>query len=155
MKTMLVSRRSVISLVTIALSLCLTMTGFAQRQSTDEILGTWEADDGSVKLDMFKNGSELQAHLLYGNQLVEADGVTFKQDAKNPDPTLRSRSMKNVVFIWGLHWDDGQWKGGSLYDGSSGRTYKCKVELKDGKMYLRGYLGMSVLGQTRILHRAD
>ena len=131
-----------------------TPQGTAASQSPqDVIVGKWEADDGTVKLDMYKSGSEFQAHLLYGNEVVEADQTTFKQDAKNPNPTLRSRSLKNIVFIWGLHWDDGEWTDGSLYDGSSGKTYRCKVEIKDGKMLLRGYLGISLLGQTRAFHR--
>jgi uncharacterized protein (DUF2147 family) len=79
--------------------------------------------------------------------------VTFKQDTKNPDPSLRTRSLKHIVFVQGLRWEDGKWGGGSLYDGSSGRTYRCKVEMKDGKMLLRAYLGMSILGQTRSFHR--
>jgi uncharacterized protein (DUF2147 family) len=54
-----------------------------------------------------------------------------------------------------LRFEDGKWSGGSLYDGSSGRMYKCTVELKDGKMLLRGYLGMSLLGQTRSFHRVQ
>jgi uncharacterized protein (DUF2147 family) len=137
----------------VSTSLLLAPTVNAQPSAGDEIVGKWEADDGSVKLDMYKAGSEFQARLLYGNQLVEADNVTFKNDALNPDPALRSRSMKNVVFITGLRWGDGEWSGGSLYDGSSGRTYNCKAEIKDEKMLLRGYLGISVMGQTRAFHR--
>jgi uncharacterized protein (DUF2147 family) len=147
------SPRSLMPIMGVVLSLGFALTARAQQPPSEEIIGTWEADDGSVKLDMFKAGSEFQAHLLYGNQLVEADNITFRQDTKNPDPSLRTRSMKNVVFVWGLHWEDGKWTGGSLYDGSSGRTYKCKVEMKDGKMQLRGYYGMSLLGQTRMFHR--
>ncbi|WP_244116299.1 DUF2147 domain-containing protein [Burkholderia cepacia] len=45
--------------------------------------------------------------------------------------------------------------GGALYDGSAGRTYTCKATIKDGKMLLRGYLGISALGETRVFHRAN
>ncbi len=45
--------------------------------------------------------------------------------------------------------------GGSLYDGSSGRTSACKATIKDGKMLLHGYLGISALGETRVFHRAN
>jgi uncharacterized protein (DUF2147 family) len=148
-----VSRRSAIFLALASTSLLLAPSVNAQPPAGDEIIGKWEADDGSVRLDMYKAGSEFQARLLYGNQLVEADNVTFKNDALNPNPALRSRSMKNVVFITDLRWGEGEWSGGSLYDGSSGRTYNCKAEIKDGKMHLRGYLGISLMGQTRVFHR--
>ncbi|AXW55958.1 hypothetical protein CJO93_18265 (plasmid) [Ralstonia solanacearum] len=32
-------------------------------------------------------------------------------------------------------------------------TTPCKVTIKDGKMHLRGYLGISALGQTKVFHR--
>jgi len=153
MRTSPFSRRSAVLLVFAAMNPFLTSAVLAQQPPTDAIIGTWQADDGTVKLDMYKAGSEIQAHLLYGNEVVEADNVTFKNDSKNPDPAQRSRSLKNIVFIWGLHWNGGEWSGGSLYDGSSGRTYRCNVQIKDGKMLLRGYLGVSVLGQTRAFHR--
>lgn len=136
-----------------AMCLAPAPAAFAQQPSADAIAGKWEADDGSVKLEMFKAGPDYQAHLLYGNEVVEADNVTFRKDAKNPHPALRSRSLKNIVFIKELHWDNGEWNGGSIYDGSSGSTYSCKIEIRDGKMLMTGYLGISLLGQTRSFHR--
>lgn len=154
MQTYRPSRGWIIPLALAATSLAaMSVVVVAQQPAPDAIAGTWEADDGSVKLDMYKSGEELRAHFLYGSQVVEADNVTLKKDIKNPDPGLRSRSLQNIVFIWGLRWTDGEWSGGSLYDASTGRTYHCKVAIKEGKMLLRGYLGVSVLGQTKAFHR--
>lgn len=89
----------------------------AQQASSDAIVGAWEADDGSVKLEMYKAGSEFEARLLYGNQVVESDNVTFKLDTKNPNPALRSRSLKNIVFLSGLRWEDGEWTGAPCMTG--------------------------------------
>jgi uncharacterized protein (DUF2147 family) len=148
-----ISRRSALGLTMIALAFLAVPTSLAQMTGEDAIIGLWEADDGSVKLDMYKEGTEFRARLLYGNQIMEADNTTFRLDTKNPDPALRSRSLEKIVFIQRLHWDNGEWSGGSLYDGSSGSTYRCRAEIKDGKMLLRGYLGISILGQTRAFHR--
>jgi uncharacterized protein (DUF2147 family) len=153
MPTSQISRRSAIFTTLLAMRLLVTPAVLAQQASADAIIGTWEADDGSVKLDMYRAGSEFQAHLLYGNQIMEADNVTFKKDTQNPDPALRARSLKSIVFISGLHFEDGAWSGGSLYDGSSGHTYNCSAEITDGKMHLRGYIGLPVMGQTRVFHR--
>lgn len=152
MQTLQMARRAMIFLALFYVNLSL-MPALAQQPAADAVVGIWQADDRTVKLDMYKNGTEVQARLLYGNELVEADNITFKKDTKNPDPAMRSRSMKNVVFIWGLRWDGSQWTGGSLYDGSSGRTYSCQVQVIDGKMRLRGYLGIPAMGQTRVFHR--
>lgn len=147
------TRRVAIVLIAVTFGLSVISPAMAQQPPEDAVIGIWEADDGSVKLDMFKSGSEFQAHLLYGNEVMEADNVTFKKDGKNPDPALRTRSLQNIVFITELHWEDGEWSGGSLYDGSSGSTYRCTIKLDGSKMLLRGYLGISLLGQTRAFHR--
>ncbi|WP_249157578.1 DUF2147 domain-containing protein [Bradyrhizobium sp. KB893862 SZCCT0404] len=147
------SRRSAIFLLMAAMNVGLIPMAHGEAPAPDAIVGIWEADDGTVKLDMFRSGAEFQARMLYGNEIVEADKVTFKKDARNPDAALRSRSLKNIVFITGLRWEDGEWSGGSIYDASSGRTYNCKATVKDGKMHLRGYLGLPAMGQTRTFHR--
>ena len=147
------TRRAALLLALATSPLLLTPAANAEPSPTDALVGKWEADDGTVKLDMFKAGSEFQARMLYGNEIMEADNVTFKMDTKNPDPALRSRSLKNIVFITGLRWADGEWGGGSIYDASSGRTYNCRVTVKDGKMHLRGYVGLPAMGQTRTFHR--
>jgi len=154
MQMSLLSRRSAIFLLMATVNVGLMPMAHGEVPVSDAIVGTWEADDGTVKLDMFKNGTEFQARMLYGNEIVEADNLTFKKDAKNPDPALRSRSLKNIVFITGLRWGDGEWSGGTIYDASSGRTYNCKATVKGGKMHLRGYMGLPAMGQTRSFHRA-
>ena len=153
MKFPVTTRRSVIALALASLSFAAAPVAFAQSAPPDAILGKWEADDGTVKLDMYKAGTEYQARFLYGNEVVEADGITMKKDLNNPNPALRSRSLKNIVLANGLHYEDGEWTGGSIYDASSGRTYKCKAEMQGGKLHLRGYLGVPTLGQTRVFHR--
>ncbi|QOZ35772.1 DUF2147 domain-containing protein [Bradyrhizobium sp. CCBAU 53421] len=147
------TRRAALALALATSALFMMPAADAEPLPADALVGIWEADDGTVKLDMFKAGSEFQAHMLYGNEIVEADNVTFKKDANNPDPALRSRSLKNIVFITGLRWTEGEWSGGSIYDASSGRTYNCKAEIRNGKMGLRGYLGIPAMGQTRTFHR--
>jgi uncharacterized protein (DUF2147 family) len=136
-----------------AMLVLLSVGALAQSVKAEDIVGTWEATNKHLKLEMFNAGQEYDARLLYGNKVVESDGVTFKQDSKNPDPSLRSRSLKAIVFVKGLVWDKDQWTGGTIYDGSTGKTYKCKAEIKDGNLHLRGYLDLSAFGQTVILER--
>jgi uncharacterized protein (DUF2147 family) len=50
----------------------------------------------------------------------------------------------------GLHEaGDGAWSDGTIYDPSSGRTYRCELRLDgDDRLRLRGYVGVSWLGRT-------
>lgn len=125
--------------------------GDAQAAQPDDILGTWQSE--TIKLEFFKAGPEYNARILWGNRIVESDGTTFKRDTLNPDPALRSRSLQGITMVTGLVYQDGEWTGGSLYDGSSGRIVNGKAEIANGKLHLRGYMGVSLMGQTIVLER--
>ena len=131
------------------------MRAFAQKAQPQDIVGVWQAEDGHLKLEMFNAGNQYNAKILFGRKLVEKDGVTFKQDINNPDPALRSRSLKEIVFVKGLSWQNGHWSGGTIYDATSGKTYSCQVEMVEGKMHLKGYLGVPMLGETIVLIRVS
>ncbi|GAB3225033.1 DUF2147 domain-containing protein [Spirosoma arcticum] len=130
------------------LSLGLLAVTPLQAQQSDQILGIWEMDDKDNKLEITKTGNSYTGVLLWGKQITEADGKTFKKDVKNPDAGLRQRSLEKTVFISGLTFSDGQWENGKLYDATSGKTYKCNVKMEKGQLLLRGYLGVPMLGKT-------
>lgn len=129
------------------------ITNVKAQTGENEIIGKWESDKKDVRLEFFKSGTEYQARLLWGNQVVESDGKTSKKDMKNPDKNLRTRDILGIVNVTGLKWDDGEFTSGKIYNPPSGDTYKCKVWIKDGKLNLRGYMGFSLLGQTATFHR--
>ncbi|HEX8018772.1 DUF2147 domain-containing protein [Mucilaginibacter sp.] len=137
----------------IAIVLIIAFTTTVKAQTAENaIAGTWESDKKDVRLEFFKSGNEYQAKLLWGNKIVESDGKTSKKDAKNPDEKLRSRNIIGIVSVTGLKWDGEEFTGGKIYNPPSGDTYRCKVWIKDGKLNLRGYMGVSVFGQTATFH---
>ncbi len=127
----------------------------AQAAAALPLLGVWHAADGSLKIEMFDAEGSYAGRMLYGRRVMEADDKTFKRDLHNPDPALRSRSLQDVVVVKDLKWHAGnrRWEGGSLYDGSSGRTYSARIELKNGRMEMRGYVGPPMLGRTVTFNR--
>ncbi|GEJ46075.1 MULTISPECIES: DUF2147 domain-containing protein [unclassified Chryseobacterium] len=134
--------------------LMLTFAGrtFAQDKA-DAILGKWESDKKDVKMEIFRQGDKYYGRYLWGNQIVEKDGVTSKKDTKNPDVKLRSRDLIGMTSLTGLTWDGEEYVDGKIYNAPSGDTYKCKAWIKDGKMNLRGFMGVSLLGKTATFHR--
>lgn len=127
----------------------------AQAAAASPLLGVWHAEDGSLKIEMFDAGGSYAGRMLYGRRVMNADDKSFKRDVHNPDPALRSRSLQNIVVVKNLKWHAGnrRWEGGNLYDGSSGRTYSARVELKNGRMEMRGYMGSPMLGRTVTFNR--
>jgi uncharacterized protein (DUF2147 family) len=119
----------------------------------DAILGDWESAEKDGHMAFYKNGQSYAARLTWGIQITEADRKTSKKDSKNPDPALRSRNIVGITYITGLTFRDGQYVGGRIYNPLDGNTYDCKITLENGDVHLRAYMGIPVLGETRVWKR--
>ena len=69
-------------------------------------------------------------------------------DAQNPDPQLQGRSLLVADFILNFRFDGRKWKDGRIYNPENGKQYKADLELKDGVLKVRGWLGIRLLGRT-------
>ncbi|WP_300492250.1 DUF2147 domain-containing protein [Flavobacterium sp.] len=140
--------------VKILFVLMFAITAKLQAQTNEKnIVGIWESDKKDVRMEFFKDGDHYSAKLLWGNLVVEKDGVTSKKDTKNPDKQLRNRDIIGIVSLTGLKWNGKEYTDGKIYDPPSGDTYTCKAWIEDGKLSLRGYLGISLLGKTVTWHK--
>ncbi|HEX8018220.1 MAG TPA: DUF2147 domain-containing protein [Flavobacterium sp.] len=132
----------------------LAMVSKMQAQINEKsIIGVWESDKKDVRMEFFKDGANYSAKLLWGNLVVEKDGITSKKDSKNPDVRLRTRNILGIISLTGLEWNGKEYTNGKIYDPPSGDTYTCKAWIENGKLNLRGYLGISLLGKTVTWHR--
>ncbi|GAB4051190.1 DUF2147 domain-containing protein [Spirosoma litoris] len=142
----------------IVLILFITGTTFAQSVPTDSITGIWLSygSDVGLKFEIFKSENNYFGKLVWASTMFEADGKTAKKDVNNPDPKLRSRSRQNIVNVTNLSYDDGEYTGGKLYNPDDGRTYSLKAKLKSvNQLEFRGYVGISLLGQTMKFKRVQ
>ena len=73
-------------------------------------------------------------------------------------PGERKNQRKiGMTIMTGLHRQDDHWGGGEILDPDNGRIYRCKIRAVDsgGKLEVRGYLGISLLGRTQTWVRAE
>jgi uncharacterized protein (DUF2147 family) len=140
--------------VRVAFAWMLVVSAGARAQTNEgSIVGTWESDEEHVRMEYFQDGDHYNGRLLWGNKIVETDGITSKKDAKNPDENLRSRNIIGIVSLTGLKWNGKGYADGRIYDPPSGKTYKCKAWIAGDKLYVRGFLGVSMMGKTVAWHR--
>lgn len=123
------------------------------QNNPDAILGVWQTESKDARMEIFRRGDLYYGKLLWGNRIVEADGKTSKKDIHNPDGQLKSRNIIGIVNLSGLKYENGIYINGTIYDPPSGRTYDCKAWLEDGKLQLRGFIGLSVIGRTATWHK--
>lgn len=121
----------------------------AARVPGDEILGEWwtENNEGRIRITRDKEG-------FYRGTTTccEKDGNI---DVNNPKPELRKRSTLGIVLVWKLKFDDGEYVDGYVYNPRDGKTYRMEMKVIDGEtLKIRGYMGISLLGQSQVWKRA-
>lgn len=67
---------------------------------------------------------------------------------------FKDKPTKGLVFVWGLQQKGAHnWDSGHILDPKNGKIYRAKMLLKGDKLYVRGYIGVSVIGRTQIWER--
>jgi len=141
--------------IRILLVLCLFIVTktFAQTPEADKILGVWLSEDKTGKIDVYKANGKYLGKLIWGKTMYEPDGTTSRKDVKNKDEKLRSRNLKDLIMLYDFTYHDGAWDDGQIYDPYSGKTYSCTLKLRDNKLNIRGYIGVSLFGRTSVWER--
>ncbi|MCB5247364.1 MAG: DUF2147 domain-containing protein [Candidatus Cloacimonetes bacterium] len=120
-----------------------------------KIEGLWYDQDKDAKIQIYKTKSGNYDGKIVWQKVPNEDGKP-KVDKKNPDKSLRSRPLMNLVIVKHLKSKgNNKYDGGTIYDPKSGNTYASKAELTGpNTMKLRGYIGVSLLGRTQTWTRA-
>ena len=117
-----------------------------------QIDGIWLSGDGDGWIEISVSATGLSGVIAGSPNASEERPDT---DEKNPDPALRDRPLIGLNLFAGFEYDgDGRWKGGTIYDPNSGKTYRCIVTIVDSDtLKVRGYVGVPLLGRTETWSR--
>ena len=114
-------------------------------------LGRWYAEGGSAQVEIRPCADQLCGRVVWLRSPWDEFGCELR-DRYTPDAALRGRPVLGLDILSGLAKApdaDGVWRGGAIYDPSSGRTYSCQAELAGpDRLELRGYYGIPLLGRT-------
>lgn len=68
---------------------------------------------------------------------------------KCPDG-FKNKPIQGLQILWGLKDEGkGQWSGGKILDPKNGKIYRAKITVDGNKLFVRGYVGVSLLGRTQ------
>ncbi|MCG8688511.1 MAG: DUF2147 domain-containing protein [Desulfobacterales bacterium] len=148
-------------ILSITLTSLLTLPSLCRAVEGDDIIGEWITQEKDCRVEIFKKNERYHgsiAALKYPNYLPgeeEGPNGTPRLDSNNPDVSLRSRPMVGIELLSHFRFDNGKWVDGHIYDPKNGKTYKCNISIsEDGKLHVRGYIGLSLLGRTTIWESA-
>ena len=109
----------------------------------DDIVGMWDTGDGA-HVEIYTRDGKYHGKFVRFDDEPPNGGL----DAENPDPQLRGRSLVGVDFIRNFVYEDDKWRRGRIYNPENGKLYKADLELKDGTLKVRGWIGVRLLGRT-------
>lgn len=144
------------SLVLLLLALAAVTARAQQPAGGDAIVGLWSTEDDEAHVEISKRGDTYAGKIVWLSEPVyppdDDRGMAgqTKVDRNNPDTSLRTVPILQLEIMSGFDYaGDGLWKNGTIYDPDNGKTYKCKMTLRDdGTLGVRGYIGFSLLGRT-------
>ncbi|MAZ29455.1 MAG: hypothetical protein CL868_20570 [Cytophagaceae bacterium] len=133
----------------ILLTLLFTVGAFAQ-----DVTGKWKTVDdetGEAKsiVEIYKQDGK-----VYG-KVVEILNPEKKDSKCDECPgSDKGKPIDGLVIIKGLSKDGDEYNDGKILDPTSGKLYKCYIELESAnKLKVRGYVGFSLLGRTQYWSR--
>lgn len=146
------NRRTPLRILAILPLLLLSATGALAAESVPP-LGMWKTIDDATGqqrglVELYMEGDELKGRILdtFPAAGEPADPVCLKCGGARKD-----QPVKGMTFLWGLTRDGDQWRGGEILDPANGEIYDAKLKVIDdgGKLEVRGFLGLSLLGRTQ------
>lgn len=117
-------------------------------QNPDGVKATWLNEAKDAKVEIYKVGDKYEGKITWLKDMYEADGKTPRKDVNNKDEKLKNRTIVNLNILTGFTYSDGEWTGGELYDPKTGKTFKSKMKINNGKLEIRGYVGSPMFGKT-------
>jgi uncharacterized protein (DUF2147 family) len=123
----------------IAITILFITSHFIYAQS--EITGVWLTQDKEVKVEIYENNGKYFGKTIWLKNPNTKNGNP-RLDERNPNQSLRKRSLLNLVILTDFIYEDKEWIDGRLYDPNEGETYSCKMWLETPKVLkVRGYVG--------------
>ncbi len=124
-------------------------------QNSEDIIGFWltldkNTNEPKSQIEIFKNSDSKFCGKIVWLKKTLKNNMPLK-DENNPDEKLRNRTILGLQILSGFEFSDDEWENGRIYDPESGSTYKCKAWFENddiNKLYLRGYIGFSLLGRN-------
>jgi uncharacterized protein (DUF2147 family) len=115
----------------------------AQRASAQAtIAGTWFTEDSSSKVTITQSGNAYSGKVTW----VKTDGAV---DAKNSDPSLRTRPIMGIDILTGCTGDATSAKGCRIYAPKRGNSYDAELNLdKAGTLKVKVKAGIGGKTQT-------
>ena len=137
-------------IVIAVISLSYTTKLHAQKNQLEKV---WFDENKSSKIQIYQGkDGKFYGKIIWLNEPIDKSTGKPQTDTENPNQKLRNTPVQGLVILNGFEPDPADkniYKGGTVYDPDSGKTYCGKITFKGNKLDLRGYIcSFSLFGKT-------
>lgn len=127
-----------------------SLSAFSQFQESD-VAGLWYFPDEEGICEIFEKNGKYYGKIAWQSEPYDRFGM-IKTDFKNPDPKRHKKVLTGLTFMYGFKFNGkDKWDDGIVYNVLNGKNYKAHIKVKGENkdiLELRGFLGVSMIGQT-------
>ncbi len=120
---------------------------FSATVYSQEITGKWLTEDGKAVVLIAKAGKEINGKIIWLREPEDKAGKPVT-DKENPDKSRWNTPILGLMVLKKLENKNGKWENGSIYDPKDGKTYTCSIWVENGKLKVRGYIGIFYRTET-------
>lgn len=125
--------------------------------AADAIIGQWMSVQGNVKVQVYREGEEYKAKILWFKDTDDkSKPMHTRTDEHNPDPKLRQRKIIGMQVLSEMRYNPKtkRWENGKIYDAKTGREWSSVAYFnKAGLLNLKGYWQFEFIGKTMTFKR--
>ncbi len=119
-----------------------------------DVFDTWVAvddDDGqpTSHIEIFEKEGNLHGKIV---KIIEGPSDALCDQCKGEK---HNQPILGMEIIWDMKDHGKNWRGGRIMDPENGKTYKCKIKLKEDVLEVRGFIGITTLGRTQKWYRLN
>lgn len=122
----------------------------------DPVFGHWLTESGEAIVEIRPCDEGVCGEMAWLSE-PRTEAGRPKLDRRNPDPELRDRPICGLVFMRGFERQKpGVWRDGRLYSPRHGETFGATLRVRgeeDGKLVVRGHVGIELLGRSQTWER--
>lgn len=121
-------------------------------KEADRILGKWMTEQKNLIVEVYKEGIEYKARILWFNDSDDRSRpMDIRTDLRNQNPELRSRKLigLDVLKLLTYHRESNTWENGVIYDALSGKEWSSYAYLtENGTLRVKGFWHFKFLSKS-------
>jgi len=125
----------------------------------DGFAGDWysppdDEDDVGAIIRLHKSGATWSGHIVQVNPSSRSK-YTNDTPCEVCPPPQKGHILRGLQITWNLKESSDGLDSGEILDPGNGKVYHCSMQLieQGSKLQVRGYVGLSLLGQTQVWTR--